>query len=420
MSYSENPSVSKPQNDLRKEHQERHKPNDSEPSSFKSRPCRDGLDCILYDSITHCSKYSHPCRFAHRCNKKTTEPNFTHEPNPTQQCRYDEQCRKINDPLHRASYWHSNKSDYLRACRDHVRCSDNSFEHRSQYAHGEYKSIFNSKPLPVHSQHNNDHQHIHKKDSHKQSTDKSSKTIDRARNTSSNHSPPDRTQLQRKEKIQSPDRSTSQEKASVHKKPGNKENTTSGRRSQSRGRSNSKGRSQSRKRSQSREKLKSERKPSNKEKSSSGRRSQSRDRSISKGRSQSRGRSNSKGRSKSQEKSKIQGKLDNRDKKGTDERSQDRSRSKSREKSKTQRKLGNQDKLHSERGARSRSRSQSRTKSDGSTSQDSTKVLSSVPENTPKSILRPSRRSRSRDSAGNEFKNNAARGRFSRSRSESK
>ena len=139
MSSSNKSPYSTSSGDLRSKQDERSKPDNSSALSSKLRPCRDGLDCILSDSTPHCSTYSHPCRFAHRCNKKDTESHLTHEPNPTEKCKYDEKCVKIDDPRHRASFWHSGKPDYLRACRDQTRCSNNSSEHRSKYSHGEYK-----------------------------------------------------------------------------------------------------------------------------------------------------------------------------------------------------------------------------------------------------------------------------------------
>ena len=128
------------QTDIRKGHQEQLKPNSSNTSSRKFWPCRDGLNCTLRDSPAHSSKYSHPCPFADRCNKKVMEPNLTHEPNRVPQCEYDGKCLKMDDPRHRAHFRHSNKPDFLKACRDQPRCSNSSYEHRSKYSHGEYKS----------------------------------------------------------------------------------------------------------------------------------------------------------------------------------------------------------------------------------------------------------------------------------------
>ncbi|CAF1026916.1 unnamed protein product [Adineta steineri] len=101
-------------------------------------PCPDNVNCLLQlspNETTHNSKYSHPCRFSELC--RNHEPYLTHEPHQVPNCQYDDKCDKLIDPIHRASYRHTDWPDFLVPCRFRQECRDKSDKHRIKYSHGE-------------------------------------------------------------------------------------------------------------------------------------------------------------------------------------------------------------------------------------------------------------------------------------------
>ena len=113
--------------------------------SSKLTPCRESIYCIHQFEADHNAKYSHPCRFNELCRNKDSEANLVHEIHDVPQCSDDENCSKKADPVHRATYRHTNFPDYLIPCRYQRECRDKSSDHRIKYFHGETLSSFTSK-----------------------------------------------------------------------------------------------------------------------------------------------------------------------------------------------------------------------------------------------------------------------------------
>jgi uncharacterized protein (TIGR02452 family) len=112
----------------------------------KVEPCRDNVNCLIqyssHDASDHNAKYSHPCRFSELCKKK--EPHLTHEPHHVSMCKNDQTCSRLDDPVHRAEYRHSDLADFLVPCRSKATCRDKTEEHRTKYSHGE--NVYRTKP----------------------------------------------------------------------------------------------------------------------------------------------------------------------------------------------------------------------------------------------------------------------------------
>ncbi|CAF1451889.1 unnamed protein product, partial [Didymodactylos carnosus] len=62
-------------------------------------------------------------------------------PHKVLKCQYDRSCRELENPVHRASYRHSNMPDFFIPCRYHQNCKDKSSKHRQLYSHGEQVPI---------------------------------------------------------------------------------------------------------------------------------------------------------------------------------------------------------------------------------------------------------------------------------------
>ncbi|CAF3842799.1 unnamed protein product [Rotaria sp. Silwood1] len=105
--------------------------------SPKLKQCLYSVNCLERESPDHNSKYSHPCRYAELCRNIQNEPHLTHAPHKVPKCRYDGGCRALEDPVHRASYRHSNMADFFIPCRYQRECWDKSPKHRQMYSHGE-------------------------------------------------------------------------------------------------------------------------------------------------------------------------------------------------------------------------------------------------------------------------------------------
>ncbi|CAF0743165.1 unnamed protein product [Adineta steineri] len=118
------------------------KTNDEHISSLK--PCSDNVNCLIQyssDGTAHNLKYSHPCRFSELCRNK--EAHLTHELHQVSMCNHDKDCNKLNDPIHRAKYRHTDLPDFLIPCQLQNQCKDKSDKHRIKYSHGE--QVFESK-----------------------------------------------------------------------------------------------------------------------------------------------------------------------------------------------------------------------------------------------------------------------------------
>ncbi|CAF1541060.1 unnamed protein product [Rotaria sp. Silwood1] len=103
----------------------------------KLRPCPNSINCLEQTSNDHCKRYSHPCRFAELCRNQDKEPHLTHEPHRVIPCVHDKSCKRLDDPVHRASYRHTGLPDFLVPCRDQKACRNQTGEHRMKYSHGE-------------------------------------------------------------------------------------------------------------------------------------------------------------------------------------------------------------------------------------------------------------------------------------------
>ena len=90
-------------------------------------PCPQNVNCLLQyseDGGEHNGTFSHPCRYSELCREN--EPHLTHEPNPVPRCKDDKKCADLVDPLHRASYRHTDLPDFLIPCRHQKKCYDTS------------------------------------------------------------------------------------------------------------------------------------------------------------------------------------------------------------------------------------------------------------------------------------------------------
>ncbi|CAF3923229.1 unnamed protein product [Rotaria sp. Silwood1] len=105
--------------------------------SPKLKQCPNSVNCLERESPDHNSKYSHPCRYAELCRNIQNEPHLTHAPHKVPKCQYDGGCRALEDPVHRASYRHSNMADFFIPCQHQRECWDKSPKHRQMYSHGE-------------------------------------------------------------------------------------------------------------------------------------------------------------------------------------------------------------------------------------------------------------------------------------------
>jgi hypothetical protein len=103
----------------------------------KLKPCKDSVYCLQQNASKHTREYSHPCGFSELCTRKSKEPHLTHERHNALRCAQDKNCLEKHDPIHRATYRHTNLPDYLIPCRKHNNCLDKSPKHRIKYFHGE-------------------------------------------------------------------------------------------------------------------------------------------------------------------------------------------------------------------------------------------------------------------------------------------
>ncbi|CAF1251272.1 unnamed protein product [Didymodactylos carnosus] len=101
------------------------------------KPCDDSVYCLQQNSSKHTNQYSHPCGFSELCTRKAKEPHLTHERHNALKCAQDKNCLEKHDPVHRATYRHTNLPDYLIPCRKQTNCLDKSPKHRIKYFHGE-------------------------------------------------------------------------------------------------------------------------------------------------------------------------------------------------------------------------------------------------------------------------------------------
>jgi uncharacterized protein (TIGR02452 family) len=120
----------------------------------KLLPCRDSINCLRQEDTDHMKKYSHPCPYAELCRQKNKEPYLTHESYVLCHCSMGKSCKKLDDPLHRAKYRHTDMPDLLIPCRYQQQCHDKSYEHRIKFSHGEYvelspKDAYPSRPSPI-------------------------------------------------------------------------------------------------------------------------------------------------------------------------------------------------------------------------------------------------------------------------------
>ncbi|CAF0884471.1 unnamed protein product [Adineta ricciae] len=102
------------------------------------KPCKDSIYCLLQyssDVPEHNLTYSHPCRYSELCSER--EPHLTHEPHRAPKCDNGRSCDKLDDPVHRAAYRHTNLPDFLIPCFHQSRCNNKSSKHRKDYFHGE-------------------------------------------------------------------------------------------------------------------------------------------------------------------------------------------------------------------------------------------------------------------------------------------
>jgi uncharacterized protein (TIGR02452 family) len=106
-------------------------------SSSTLKPCPESVNCLQREDTDHNHKYSHPCRYSELCQNVQNEPHLTHAPHKVSNCRYDLDCRQLEDPVHRASYRHSNMADFFIPCHFQKECRDKSSKHRKMYSHGE-------------------------------------------------------------------------------------------------------------------------------------------------------------------------------------------------------------------------------------------------------------------------------------------
>ncbi|CAF3925214.1 unnamed protein product [Adineta steineri] len=101
------------------------------------KPCKDSIYCLQQHSSKHKKQYSHPCGYSELCIRKAKEPYLTHERHNALKCAQDRNCLEKHDPIHRATYRHTNLPDYLIPCRKQTNCPDQSSKHRIKYFHGE-------------------------------------------------------------------------------------------------------------------------------------------------------------------------------------------------------------------------------------------------------------------------------------------
>ncbi|UJR11378.1 hypothetical protein I4U23_015558 [Adineta vaga] len=104
------------------------------------RACPDNVNCLKQysnEAKEHNTKFSHPCPYSERCRDKDSHPTYIHELHDVSKCRDDEACNQLDDPLHRASYRHTGRPDFLITCRRQKECTDTSSYHRKKYSHGE-------------------------------------------------------------------------------------------------------------------------------------------------------------------------------------------------------------------------------------------------------------------------------------------
>jgi hypothetical protein len=109
------------------------------------KPCPNNINCLMQYSEEkakyHNSIYSHPCCYSELCRRN--EPYLTHEPHLVSTCKYDTICSKKSDPLHRATYRHTDMPDFLKPCPRRENCQNKSINHRTKFSHGEqvYKTL---------------------------------------------------------------------------------------------------------------------------------------------------------------------------------------------------------------------------------------------------------------------------------------
>jgi hypothetical protein len=135
-------------------------------------PCRDSINCLRQEDTDHMKKYAHPCPYAELCRQKNKEPHLTHESYVLCHCSMGKLCEKLDDPLHRAKYRHTDMPDLLIPCRYQQQCHDKSYEHRSKFSHGEYvelspKDAYPKRPSPIppHDQYHHERKLDHKQKS---------------------------------------------------------------------------------------------------------------------------------------------------------------------------------------------------------------------------------------------------------------
>ncbi|CAF2088377.1 unnamed protein product, partial [Rotaria magnacalcarata] len=118
---------------------------DSQPSENGPPECPQSTNCLLQHSLEndqHNQKYIHPCPYSELCttqyrNAKHAQ-QFTHYKHNVQQCHHDRKCSLLHDPMHRSSYRHADKPDYLYPCKYQEKCRDQTKpEHTIKYSHGE-------------------------------------------------------------------------------------------------------------------------------------------------------------------------------------------------------------------------------------------------------------------------------------------
>ena len=114
------------------------------------KPCGDSVYCLQQYSSKHAKAYSHPCGFSELCTRKVKEPYLTHERHNALKCAQDKNCLKKHDPVHRATYRHTNLPDYLIPCRKHMNCLDKAPNHRIKYFHGEALPLIRRKLYLIH------------------------------------------------------------------------------------------------------------------------------------------------------------------------------------------------------------------------------------------------------------------------------
>jgi hypothetical protein len=125
---------------------------DDAPPALK--PCKHSVFCLEQNSSKHARQYSHPCGFSELCPRKAREPYRTHERHNALKCAQDRNCLEKHNPLHRATYRHTNLPDYLIPCRKQTACLDTSLNHRIKYFHGETLPLIRRKICLIKSYNN--------------------------------------------------------------------------------------------------------------------------------------------------------------------------------------------------------------------------------------------------------------------------